>query len=230
MFAAMKLSLPLILTFNAGFVDTAGYLALHGLFAAHVTGNFVTFGAAMVLGTSGAVAKLAALPVFCLAVVSTRLLSHHLPRPHLSGLTTFLVLEAALLGIGAALAAIHGPFVDGDSLQELVTGMVLVAAMAIQNTVHRIHLAKAPPTTLMTGTSTQIMIEVADWIRGDQVPADRLAAKARLLQLTAAVAMFAVGCAFGALAIVKMDTKAFVVPVFVAMLTIALVRCARNRP
>ena len=60
------------LSVNAGFVDTAGFLALQGLFTAHVTGNFVTFGAALVNGTSGAFAKLLALPVFCAVVLVTR--------------------------------------------------------------------------------------------------------------------------------------------------------------
>lgn len=44
----MQLNLTKILSFNAGYVDTASFLALHGLFAAHVTGNFVTLGAAWV--------------------------------------------------------------------------------------------------------------------------------------------------------------------------------------
>src|ERR1700729_4585534 len=60
--------LPLLLSLNAGFVDTAGFLALQGLFTAHVTGNFVTLGATVVLGTHGAIAKLLALPEFVLVV------------------------------------------------------------------------------------------------------------------------------------------------------------------
>jgi uncharacterized membrane protein YoaK (UPF0700 family) len=65
----MKVSAPPLLSCNGGFVDTAGYLAFQGLFTAHVTGNFVTFGASLVQGASGAVAKLLALPVFCLVIV-----------------------------------------------------------------------------------------------------------------------------------------------------------------
>ena len=59
---AMRPSVPILFSINGGYVDTAGFLALQGLFTAHVTGNFVTIGAALVFGTSGVVAKLLALP------------------------------------------------------------------------------------------------------------------------------------------------------------------------
>jgi uncharacterized membrane protein YoaK (UPF0700 family) len=42
--------------------------------AAHVTGNLVTLGASLVLGTSGVAAKLMALPTFCLGVITARLI------------------------------------------------------------------------------------------------------------------------------------------------------------
>ncbi len=86
-----------VLSFNAGFVDTAGFLALQGLFTAHVTGNFVTLGAALALGTSGVIAKLLALPVFCAVVIAARwlgtLLSHHERHPFVP----LLVLKIVLL-------------------------------------------------------------------------------------------------------------------------------------
>jgi uncharacterized membrane protein YoaK (UPF0700 family) len=77
-----KTTFPLLLSLNAGYVDTAGFLALSGLFTAHVTGNFVTLGASLALGTSGAVAKMLALPIFCAVVVATRLLSTGLSERH----------------------------------------------------------------------------------------------------------------------------------------------------
>ena len=70
--------LPRVLSVNAGFMDAAAFLALKGLFTAHVTGNFVTLGASLVTGTSGALAKLLALPVFCIVIILARLLGHSL--------------------------------------------------------------------------------------------------------------------------------------------------------
>ena len=67
-----------MLSVNGGYADTAGFLALQGLFTAHVTGNIVTMGAAFVFGSSGVVAKLLALPVFCLVVALARVLGRAL--------------------------------------------------------------------------------------------------------------------------------------------------------
>jgi uncharacterized membrane protein YoaK (UPF0700 family) len=68
-----KLDIAVLLSFTAGFVDTASFLGLEGLFTAHVTGNFVTLGATLVYGTHGVLAKLLALPEFVLVVALTRL-------------------------------------------------------------------------------------------------------------------------------------------------------------
>ena len=144
---ARNLLLPLLLSLTAGYVDTAGFLALQGLFTAHVTGNFVTLGASLALGTSGAIAKLLALPVFCSIVIAARLLSSLLSKHLRAVFEAMLGLKMVLLMAGAALAVHFGPFQDGDSWQAILTGMVLVSAMAIQNAVHRIYLASVPPST-----------------------------------------------------------------------------------
>jgi hypothetical protein len=76
----MRKLLPGLLSFNGGFVDTAGFLGLQGLFTAHVTGNFVTLGAALVFGTHGVIGKLLALPEFVLVVVLARVIGLALRR------------------------------------------------------------------------------------------------------------------------------------------------------
>jgi uncharacterized membrane protein YoaK (UPF0700 family) len=218
--------LPLVLSFNAGFVDTAGFLALQGLFTAHVTGNFVTLGASLVLGTSGAIAKLLALPVFCAVVIGARwigtLLSHHSTHPFVP----LLVLKVLLLIAGSAMAIHFGPFHDGDTWQAIATGMVLVAAMAIQNAVHRVHLSSAPPSTLMTGTTTQVMLDIADVIyprEGAQVQT------ARLAQMATNVVIFALGCAAAALLFARFSVWCFVVPPLVGALSL-IIRLVEPKP
>jgi uncharacterized membrane protein YoaK (UPF0700 family) len=212
----MKPTLPTVLSFNGGYVDTIGYLSLQGLFTAHVTGNFVTIGAALVFGTSGVVAKLLALPVFCMVIVATRLLSFTLPS-RWPALETMLTVKLILLIVAAILAIAVGPFTNGDSAPAIIVGMTLVSAMAIQNAAHRIHMGAAPPTTLMTGTTTQIMIDVADMIRG--VPgAAGDAVRSRLRRMCVAVASFAAGAAAGALLFHEIGSWCFALPPVVALL------------
>ena len=192
--AVMKPSVPTMLSFNGGYADTAGYLALQGLFTSHVTGNFVTLGAALALGTSGIVAKLLALPVFCIVIMLTRFASYAIvPR----------------------------------SRPAIVTGMTLVTAMAIQNAVQRIHLGSSPPTTIMTGTTTQIMIDIADTMHG-LAPEARDATRARLRRMTISVVSFASGAAVAALLFSQVANWCFAVPPVVALL--ARMAAGNNAP
>jgi uncharacterized membrane protein YoaK (UPF0700 family) len=217
----MKPSLPVLLSVNGGYVDAAGFLALHGLFTTHVTGNFVTLGAALVLGTSGALAKLLALPMFCLVVMAIRLLSVALIAKGLPALRTILGVKVVLLSLGAALAIAFGPFDSGDGWAALSTGMVLVAAMAIQNAIHRIHMGALPPTTIMTGNTIQIMIDLADLLRG--VPTEaRAAIRLRLSRMSVSVTAFAAGCAAAALIYAKQGIWCFVLPPLIAACTLWL--------
>jgi uncharacterized membrane protein YoaK (UPF0700 family) len=204
---------------NGGFVDTAGFLALQGLFAAHVTGNFVTLGAAVVFGRSGAAAKILALPTFCAVILIARLASHGLEMRRLPVLRTLLTFEVLLLTAAAALAIRYGPFPDGDSGLALVTGLTLVSAMAIQNAAHRVHLATAPPSTIMTGTTTQMMIDVADLLRHPE--ADKKdAARMRLARTAASVLAFAAGCAMAAFCFAQAGVYCFLLPPIFGLATL----------
>lgn len=225
----MKPSIPHLLSFNGGYVDTAGFLTLQGLFTAHVTGNFVTLGAALALGTSGALAKILALPVFCAVVVLVGVMSYRLTILSLPPLRSALFLKAVLLAVGGGLANLWGPFQDGDGWRAIVTGMVLVAAMAIQNAVHRIHMSKSPPTTLMTGSSTLIMLDAADLMTG-RLPADaHPAVRARFVSLAASIGAFALGCAVAAVTFVVAGMSVFILPPLIAFAT-ALAAPKSNEP
>lgn len=214
----MKRTLPVLLSFNGGYVDTAGFLALQGLFTAHVTGNFVTLAAALVLGTSGILTKLLALPVFCVVVVVTRLASYGLPGRHWPVLQTMLTLKLLLMIAGTVLAIRLGPFANGDSGSAMLTGLTFVAAMAIQNAAHRIHLGNTPPSTIMTGTTTQIMIDIADAIHG-LLPEKRELTRARMRDMALAMASFAIGAALAAFLFSTVGMWCFAVAPTVALAT-----------
>ncbi len=190
-------ALAALLSFTGGFVDTAGFLGLQGLFTAHVTGNFVTLGATLVLGTHGAIAKLLALPEFALVVALVSVAADLFARRRWPAVPLLLSAKVLLLIAFFAFAVALGPFPDSDAPAALVTGFAGVAAMAVQNAVQRIHLGSLPPGTLMTGNTTQAVLDAVALMRGgntDQAGALR----SRFKRMLAAVAWFAAGCALAA--------------------------------
>jgi uncharacterized membrane protein YoaK (UPF0700 family) len=217
----MKLSLPVLLSVNGGYADSAGFLALQGLFSSHVTGNFVTLGASLVLGTTGVGAKVIALPLFCVVVALVRVLGYALGPQVRSPMRMLMWLMFALLLAAAVLAVRLGPFPNGDVWQALVTGMTLVAAMAVQNAVQRLHLGAMPPTTIMTGNTTQAMIDVVDLLRG-LPPMDP--GRRRLAGTAANILGFAIGCAAAALLFVYLKMWCFMVPPLLVLMAVILAR------
>jgi len=185
-----------LLSFNGGFVDSAGFLGLQGLFLSHVTGNFVTLGAALVLGHHAIVGKLLALPEFVLVVALARFVGWRLRARQAPVLRIMLGIEVILL-LGFFLMAVgFGPFPDADAPIALLTGFVGVAAMALQNAVQRVHLANLPPTTIMTGNTTQLALDGVDLLLGvDKRPQLR----ERFGRLLSGILTFALGCAACAL-------------------------------
>lgn len=207
----MRPSLAVLLSFNGGYVDTIGFLALAGLFTAHVTGNFVTIGAALAFGTTGVIAKLLALPVFCLSVLAIRLFMSWLKQEHRNAIWILLSIMLAMFTVVAVLAVSNGPVHNGDAPAAIGIGMLMVVAMAIQNALHRVHLSKLPPTTLMTGTTTQIMIDLADLFSGASA-AEAHQTRIRLARMVATLLAFALGCTAGAFAFILAGVWCFVVP------------------
>lgn len=204
-------SLGVILSLNGGYVDTMGFLAFAGLFTAHVTGNFVTLGAALVFGTTGVIGKLLALPVFCIVILLSSVLSLRLKLKERKAIVTLLSLKLVLFTIAAIAAVVNGPVLSGDAPAAIAIGMILVTAMALQNGLHRAHLSKLPPTTLMTGTTTQVMMDLAELISGTAT--ERASeVKGRLKRSATSLVCFAIGCAAAALAFIASPTWCFVVP------------------
>jgi uncharacterized membrane protein YoaK (UPF0700 family) len=89
----MKL-LPIMLSTIAGCVDVIGFLGLGGLFTAHVTGNVVILAAKLVVHDPAPISYLIAVPVFMIALGTTRLLVAGLERIRICSLLPLLFLQA----------------------------------------------------------------------------------------------------------------------------------------
>ena len=192
-----------------------------------MTGNFVTIGAALAHGSTGVLTKLLALPVFCAVVILSRVSSHAMARRGMADLAVLCWSEILLLALAAGLGIAFGPFADADAPAAMATGLVIVAAMAIQNAAHRIHMPSEAPSTLMTGTTTQIMLDVVDLFR-EAPPAGHAALVARLKRLSKSLASFAAGCAAAALAFVVLGRFGLVAPPVIAFIAWRAVEAGRR--
>ena len=211
-----KLSIPALLSLNGGFVDSIGFLGLQGLFTAHVTGNFVTLAATLVSGTHGVIAKILALPEFVFVVIAARLLGAALRARGLPALRLLLVAKVALLLAFFVLAVALGPFPDSDAPGALLTGFAGIAGMAVQNAVQRVHYGSLPPTTLMTGNTTQAALDAVDLLQGD---GDLTTTRVRFGRTVRSIAWFAGGCAVAAVLYYWIGFWCLAVPVLVGAAT-----------
>lgn len=222
-FARPGLAAPL-LSFVAGYVDTVGFVALFGLFTAHVTGNFVLIGAALAQPAhAGLIAKFLALPVFILAVALSTAFVRRREQRGRSALLPMLLAQALLLAgfIAAALAA--APIRDADAPLAVLAGLLGVCAMGVQNAAARLLFASLAPTTVMTGNVTQVVIDGVDLLRGDQAESS-LATRRRIARLWPPVLGFALGAAAGATLFVLAGIACLLLPMLVIAVIARLAR------
>src|SRR5579875_3730374 len=89
---------PLALAGIAGFSDAFGYLRLHGLLTAHVTGNLAFMAVGLARGSLSIIMKFLALPLFMLGVSLATIIITRIDERRFSPLAFALLLETALLG------------------------------------------------------------------------------------------------------------------------------------
>lgn len=187
-----------VLTAIAGFVDAAGFLALFGLFTAHVTGNLVVVGAALAREhTERAAVRLAVIPIFMLGVAATTLVVRRLRAQGVPPLVPLFALEAAALVAFLALGLALGSRLEADAWALFAVGGAAMLAMGIQNGTTRLVIAGLP-TTMMTGNVTQFAIDLVDWLAPARGSARR-DAWPRLATTGSVVLGFVAGAASGAL-------------------------------
>ncbi|AKM32506.1 permease [Pandoraea faecigallinarum] len=196
---ARPTAIGMTLAFVAGYVDVVGFIALFGLFTAHVTGNFVMIGVQLVASTHvGVLAKLLALPVFVIFVAAVKLIVQAFANRDRRPLRLLLILQTLLLLGFMVIGMAAQPIISADAPLAILSGMFGVAALAIQNAIGRLVLSDLAPTTIMTGNTTQIVIDMVELASGNC--GDGNAAKARLRKMLPALVAFAVGAVFGGFA------------------------------
>lgn len=208
------------LAFVAGFVDAAAFIALTGLFTAHVTGNFVLIGAELVASSSGVVAKLLALPVFVGAVAGARILALALERRAFDPLPWLLAVEVTLLAGFGLCGTVWSPLGGADSAALIAVGMLAVAAMGLQNAIGRLSLGHLAPTTVMTVSVSQAVIDATDLVLGRGPQRDQT--RERFLRVLPAIAAFTAGALFGAFGIAHLAFGSIVLPLGVLTALIVL--------
>jgi uncharacterized membrane protein YoaK (UPF0700 family) len=204
------------LAFTAGFADASTFVGADGVFCAHVTGNFVVLASDLARrADAGGWLKLSTFPVFVAAVLVTTWVSSRSSGPlQTSTMRRLLALKAVLLGAAAIVGAAGTPSRPGIARSTIVT--LLVVAMGIQNTIHRLRPTLGVMTTVMTGN-------VTSWLTGVLLPAPVSdAPKRRALGLV--IAFFAVGCFAGAAGVVSIGFGALAFPTAVALLTRSRIR------
>lgn len=208
-----------LLSFVAGYVDTVGFIALFGLFTAHVTGNFVLIGASFVHGADGGViAKLLALPVFIVAVALTTAFVRHREHRQRPTLSPVLWAQIALLGGFVGVALLAAPLDAANAPGAVFAGLLGVAAMGVQNAASRLVFTSLSPTTVMTGNVTQVVIDSVDLLRGASADS-RASSRARIGKMWPPVLAFAIGAAAGAVIYGRLGIVGLLLP----MLALALV-------
>jgi len=161
----------LALGFIGGYVDTVGFVALFGLFTAHVTGNFVLIGAELSRSSANSVLlKLLVFPTFVAAVALARMVALRCERTQTVASRPLLVMQAVLLAVALMCSVPAGAALAPDAPWAMATGLFMTAAMGVQNAAGRLAWPALTPTTVMTGNVTQVVIDGVDLLRGAAGP------------------------------------------------------------
>jgi len=212
--------LPAVLSTTAGATDVTSFLLLGWLFTAHITGNLVILAAHYITGEFGQIGPLLSVPMFL--VVLGLVTFVFVTKPTRLARRAMLILQAIFLicFLGSGIA--FGPFPDPDSAIAVLTGMLGVAAMAIQNGVVRQALPGSPSTAVMTTNVTRVAVDFARLARGHAVGAERVQIRHRADVTLLSVIGFVTGVVAGAVLETYLGLWSLAFPVLLAAVSIPL--------
>lgn len=222
---ALRATVPL--SFVSGFVDVVGFVALYGLFASHITGNFTVMGSDIVHSSSGLIAKLLALPMFLIFVAITRFIVREYEQSTRSPFRALLLLQSVLLACCMFVGQSVSPVTDPDKAGPILAGLLGVSAMAVQNGYGRLILASHPSTTIMTVNCTQAVIDFIDMY--SHTPDVSARARARFKRMAPTVLAFIIGTVAGAYGYILLTFWSLVAPL-AALLAVSIFVSTASAP
>lgn len=184
-----------LLSWIAGFCDVATYVSGNHIFSAHVTGNFITFGADIVSNNDGSSwVKLLTFPVFIIGVILGGYISNRSQKNF-----KILYWESIILILTAVISFLLARFGWLNVEVGMYTVVLLtVLAMGLQNAFGKVSAKETHgPTTMMTGNVTQAALNLGGLLLGklDKKPANIISLKKQYFTIGG----FLVGCVSGAI-------------------------------
>jgi uncharacterized membrane protein YoaK (UPF0700 family) len=230
--AEQGLLFPIALAGTAGFADAFGYLKLHGLLTAHVTGNLAFMAVGLARGDPHVIMKFLALPLFMVGVGLATVFITWIDRGRHRTLVWSLLVEAALFLLCLLAGMNLPPCRSTDDLTGCCVGTLLIMTMATQNAMMRLPLKSLPSTTAMTTNVTEATVQWTHWLIGfghklSPEEKQKLVAAAKRLSVT--IGAFAIGGVSGGLAAVRISYLGLLAPVAIlALLALRAVFIHRN--
>ncbi len=211
----MKKSTILLLTAIAGYIDTISFICSGSLFAAHVTGNFVVFGASLAHGVEEKdYIKLISFPIFVLFVgIGVMIFGISSKQQWRMAEAKLVLLFQAWLFLIAGILSYTMPGLSNSYL-----GLILVGGMGLQNSLHR--YLPGPMTTVMTGTVMNWAASHTEGIFRLPKPETKPGAPKPFTGLM--IIAFSIGCALGGLLASQMSLQASLVPGVALMLLVVI--------
>lgn len=198
--------LAVLLSLTAGYINAAGFIAF-GVLTTNVTGHAALFAeqaAAMQWSTAQMVALWMLL--FLLGAISSSMIISSIGRDRRSAYVVPVLMEITVL---SAIGFLSTERASAGILRDLCAGSLLYI-MGMQNAMVSLASGSVVRTTHLTGTFTDLGIELADWCRGGDL---RKAANPGIKLRLSIILCFLTGALTGAILFRRFHFPAFDIPV-----------------
>ena len=235
----------LVFAFIGGFVDSAGYIQLYGLFTSSITGNLVVASTSIFKSNGGVFSRLFVTLFFATGAFVSSFSALHmrdifkLDKWHIG--ITLVASEIVSLVVTVIVAEIIQStprnFPSIDSWQSILVGSLMASSMGIQSVAVIEMIKNSHSTTVMTANIVKTSMAAANALHlhflakgkamGDngaltesQVHSKVIEAKFKFLEIITVIIVFMLGAAAGAVITMSINLISLIVPIVLLVLLI----------